>query len=590
MQTDNYWLRNRRISRRSALRSAGLIGTGLAGAALIGCSSDDSDDSDDGGGGGGSASPTSTGGGVAVVTPTSVAAEGELRDGGTITVPATATPKEHDANTSLGFNVWHIIGNKAMYQSYGTGEIEPELVDSWEIADDQGLELVMHIREGVAIHDVAPFDGRNFDAEDLAHYLNRNSGLTADDEGIARGAFQRASMTAGLVRAEAVDDNNVRVTMDRPNSSFFAGLIDTRMPMFPREMVDIGFKDPMAMAGTGPYQMSVFEDGVKVEYKRFDNYFEGPAHADKIVQRVLPDRASIVSSFISGEIDYITGLQSHEIEALEGAVPDAQFFSWVAPEWGHWRPNHAIPAFADFRVRKALQLALNYDEIGNGYWGDGWGYMSSVHPEFPEGWSYEKIQQLPGYNLATKEADRAEAARLLEAAGYTNGAGISFSISAASIAQSLIDPALRIQAQLTDLFTDMSIEIRQFSDFAQYSSHQSNSEFDSVSYVITANPDAVLDATAQHHSGGSRNYGNFSNADADALIERAQVELDPAARTELLDEFQQRFVDEWQALIVHAVWPYRAMLRPDFGGWGATQGTWLGYHDGRDFAQWGRLS
>ena len=47
--------------------------------------------------------------------------------------------------------------------------------------------------------------------------------------------------------------------------------------------------------------------------------------------------------------------------------------------------------------------------------------QAALNPMFPEAWGPDKVKALPGYNPDTKEQDRQEAHKLLEAAGYPNG-------------------------------------------------------------------------------------------------------------------------------------------------------------------------
>ena len=63
----------------------------------------------------------------------------------------------------------------------------------------------------------------------------------------------------------------------------------------------------------------------------------------------------------------------------------------------------------------------------------------------------------------------------------------------------------------------------------------------------------------------------------DDIFDRAIGELGIDARTDLLDEFQRRFVEEWQPLQVFFARPFRTMMQGDIGGYEETAGTWYGY-------------
>ena len=394
---------------------------------------------------------------------------------------------------------------------------------------------------------------------------------------IAKSAFQRASMVQSLEKAEAIDDLTVKITLSAPNSAFFNGLTGNRTPMMPREMVDIGFDDPTKMAGPGAFQLDEFVEGVKTTYTRNDNYFRaGEPYFDRFEQVILPDRAATIAAFISGEVHQLANLQSHELEAVRAAKPDANYYHWVDSNWTHYRPNMAYAPFTDFRVRKGMMLATDVAALGDGYYGDGWGYQASLLAGYPEAWKPDKVRTLPGYNPDTKAQDRAEGVKMLAAAGFPGGAGIEFEMLYPDLAAAsyLEENALRFQSQMTETFPDMVIPLRGIADFAAYSQAQSPGNFGGVTYVITATPDAVIEAISQFRTEGSRNYGDFSEPVLDDILDRAIGELDIDARTDLLDEFQRRFVEEWQPLQVFLARPFRTMMQGDIGGYEQTAGTW----------------
>src|SRR5262249_50703631 len=143
---------------------------------------------------------------------------------------------------------------------------------------------------------------------------------------------------------------------------------------------------------------------------------------------VIPDRASTVAAFSSGQSQMIISLTPDEIATIRKAKPDGLLYTWIDSNWNHIRPSMTYQPFQDVRVRKAILLSLDYAAIGDGLFGSGWGYQAALCPGFPEAWKPDKVRSLPGFNPATKTQDRQTAAQLLTAAGYPNGKGIEFDI------------------------------------------------------------------------------------------------------------------------------------------------------------------
>jgi peptide/nickel transport system substrate-binding protein len=568
------------LTRRSLLRNTGIGTLGIAGAALLGCGGDGDGTTGQTGGAASKAGPITAATGVETLPLQAPVAQGRPRRGGTYIQSATSTLVQHDPHTALGGAIYHVIGEKGLEPDPVTMAIRPHVLTTWEVADPQGTTLTFNVHPDLYIHNMPPWNGRQFDAQDVAWNMERLAGLYAERLNIPKVAFQRATMVGNLVKAEAVDKLTVKVTLSRPNSSFFNGLMDTRVPFAPREMDDIGWNDPLKMAGIGPFQVTEWVKDQKMSYKKYDRYFRsGEPSFDEFRYQIVPDRSSTLAAFLSGQIHFFSGVVPTEIDIINKAKPDALLYTWIDSNWNHLRPNTTFGPFKDFRVRKAISLAIDYAAINDGYFGSGWGYQASVHPGFPEGWKPQKVRSLPGFNPETKTQDRAEANKLLAAAGYPNGKGLDFEMMyAGGLSGSyLSENAERFQSQMPAVFPESKVTIKPTADFATFASEQAAARFHAVSYTITAAPDAVIDMSSQYRTDASRNYGKFSDAGLDALINKAEVELNQDARTKLMDEFQQRFVDEWMPNWVLCAIPGRHMLQGDVGGFDKIAGTWYGY-------------
>jgi peptide/nickel transport system substrate-binding protein len=255
--------------------------------------------------------------------------------------------------------------------------------------------------------------------------------------------------------------------------------------------------------------------------------------------------------------------------------PDANLYQWVDGNWNHLRPSMEYAPFKDFRVRKALFLAIDYKGLGDGNYGDGWAYQASLCPGYPEAWLPDKVKALPGFNPETKAADRAESAKLLTAAGFPNGKGLDFDIIYQGPNDQWAGNATRFQGQMQEVYPDMKVTLHPFPDSASFSVPQAAGNFKMVSYDITVAPDAVIEFTSQYHSLGSRNYGHFKDPDLDQLMDKAGVELKYDARAQLLETAQQKFISDWLPMFVLYAIPQRYMVQGNVGGFDTTAGLWF---------------
>ena len=562
-----------RMSRRGLLRGSAVIGTGLAAAALVGCS--------------GTSKKPSVTTGLPQATPTGTSTpaagrtgvpvvKGAPKNGGTWTESVAETSPQQDMNTATNQSIWQQISERALAMDPWEGTVQPNIVEKWESPDS--THFILHVRKGVKIHNKPPWNGREFDAEDLAYNMNRMVGNTAQAEGLPKGAFPRADSLPGLRTAEAVDKYTVRVTLDKPSFAFLTGLAEYRNVLMPKGIVEVGFKDPVKFAGVGAFQLVEFQPGIRESYTKFDGYYRsGEPHFDKFVRQVVPDRAARLAGFISKQFTTFPSPNLQDEKTAKTARPDALVYSVPGSNWHNLRFNMKLATFTDFRVRKAFQLAVDYQEIGDGYYGPGWAYMMAFHPNYREAWPEGRVKTLPGYDPSAKAKDREEAQKLLAAAGRTNGDGIAFDLmlpSGSPSSDAFKENSLRFQAQMHKLFTGMKITIKPTSDFASFAKLQSDKNFQMVAYSIVAIPDIAQEAYSQYHSKGSRNYGAFENAEADALIEKAQTELNPEARKQIFQTFQEKYQSQWQSMIQLYIPPSKSILQPNIAGYDKVVGPW----------------
>jgi len=555
-----------RMSRRRLIGTGAALGASLAGAALVGCSSTPKQSA--------APQPTSgtTGGSGAAERPGVPVVKGAPKPGGTWTVPVLLTSPQQDMHTALAASIWHNLSERALLPDPWTNEIQANLIEKWEIPDN--THYVLTVRKGIKLHNKPPWNGRDFDAEDLAFNIDRIAGNTAVAEGLLPSAFQRAQTLAGMDKIEVVDKYTVRVSMARPSSAWLKGFLEWRNLMMPKGIVEVGFKDPMKFAGLSPYQLSEFVPDIREVYTKFPGYYRsGEPQFDKVVNQVVPDKAASIAGFISKQFSIYSDPTPQDEKAIRSARPDALFYSTPSNHWPYIWPSSKFGPFTDFRVRKAIQLGINYQDMGDGYYGPGWGYTGVLCAEYAEAWNQDKIKSLPGYNAATKAKDRDDAQKLLSAAGFPNGNGISFEVltEGSSVRH---ENGVRFQAQMVQLFTGMKATMNPVSDRARFANLQNTKNFQLMSYSSISQPDIASEAYSLFHSKGSRNYGSFANAEADALLDKALVELNPNARKEILATFQERSFNEWMPIIGVFTQPNRALLQPGIAGYDKVVGPW----------------
>jgi len=572
------------MGRRSVLRGAALGAAGVSAAALLGCGSRPA--TPEAGAAEAGVGGATRGGGLPMTAPV---VQGKPRYGGTWTTGLTQTPVQFDSHTALGATIWHKGVSERVLEPHPTsGKILPHVATSWEIADPNGLTLVFKIHPKLYLHNVGPNGGRQFTAQDVAWNMERLGGLYAERLKIPKASFQRATMVQNIVKAEAVDPLTVKVTLSKKNSAFFNGLMENRTPLMPKEMDDIGFNDPLKMAGIGPYQIVEWVKDQRTLFKKNPRYAEfrsGEPYFDEFREVVVPDTAATQAAFISGQTQQVTTETPDAVELVRRQKPDANLYAWVDGNWDYFRPSLQFEPFKDLRVRKGMFLAIDFAALNDGYYGPGWSYQGPISPGFPEGWGPDKIKSLPGYNPATKAQDRSEGQKMLAAAGFPNGKGIDMSVLFTRTSDYVVSHTTRLQEQMKAAFPEMVVK-QGGVDSAAFAVALAERRFQLVGYTNTVVPDAVLEMTSQYQSQGSRNYGGGSFPEIDALLEKAIVELNPEARTKLMDEFQTKFMSDWMLSFVINARPVRRMIAGNIGGYDKVAGFWNQYSSNAQVGRW----
>ena len=553
------------VGRRTLLRGGLIGGAGLAAAALIGCGGDDDDDDDQ------AAAPAATPAAPAAAAATATAAPsvkvtdttdeddeeeaaaeetdqsdtlGKLvqdpalpypynfpepnktpQSGGIMKVAATWNFQSLDPVDSAAggtVTVPNMVYNRLIGFKRGPGadvfqpEIEPELAASWERSPD-GLTFTFQIQPNVKWQNVAPLNGRKFTAEDARYALNRYA-----TEGVHKSYY------ANVSGFEAVDDATLKVNMARATADFLNPLASNKQTIFPRETVDDGSITTSGV-GTGPMILTELELGQNVAFERNPDYWEKEVLLDGFEFLLMPDHVARLAQFRVGNIDYAYGLVStvRDLNEVLDTNPDVQVnFIPITYNSISLGLNNTLAKYQDVRVRRALSLAIDREEIVDIVY-DGLGKALNIIP-----WPFLFGEEV---GLGSPEVgnwlryDPGEAMKLLQAAGAEN---LEVNNSYYAYTKGLEQTTEVVQAQLAEAGINMT---GGKVDYTEFNSQWVPSKLPDISTSAwsTSGYDADNWFHGQVHSESPGNRWQTSDAEIDGWAEAQQIELDPAARAEL---------------------------------------------------------
>ncbi len=506
---------SRRVSRRTALRGAGIGLAGLSGAALIGCG--DSDET------GATAAPTGTSGGAnpapSVATPDASA----RTRGGTLKVALGGDPTGLDPATSRGGGDHHYLYSlfENLVNNGPDFSTSPGVATEWEVLDD--LTIRFKIKEGLKFH-----DGADLTAEDVQFTIDHHKDPATQ------------SYSAGQVQSvesvEIVDDANVVFHLNSVTASLFAILGDRNGMIMPKAATLAAGKDfTNKPIGSGPFKLKSWAVDANVQMVRNEGYAEDYPYLDAIDVQVVPNSSVQFANLRTGDADIIT-VDPKDRETAR-TTDGIQLNEWISTAYTQVNINTAVEPINDMRVRQALTYSLNRKAILDGiYFGEG---EVANGPMTKATWAYNA-------DLAPIPEDLTKAKQFLDAAGYADGLSFEMVIVADEDRLPLSE---MMKAQWARIGVDCRIVAR--------SAEEAGAEYRNQLYPMfltffsgRADPDMTI--FENFHSKGGFNRAQFNEAytpsaeqvELDAKIEAARQVYDQAERKEMYDDIQTQLMEQ----------------------------------------------
>ncbi|WP_126974870.1 ABC transporter substrate-binding protein [Frigidibacter oleivorans] len=229
------------------------------------------------------------------------------------------------------------------------GEVLPALAERWEASED-GRVWTFHLRPGVTFH-----DGSAFDAADVKFSLDR---ARAPDSANAQKA-----LFAGIEAVELPDPMTVVVRLSAPNGAF-----DWNMAWGDAVILapETAAQAATAPVGTGPFRLADWVQGDHVTLAAWPEYWGEIPALTRATFRFIPDPTAAFAALMAGDVDAFPIYPAPE--TLPALAADPRFKVIVGTTEGETilAMNNAKPPLDDPRVREAIALAVNRDEIIEG--------------------------------------------------------------------------------------------------------------------------------------------------------------------------------------------------------------------------------
>ena len=394
------------------------------------------------------------------------------------------------------------------------GELVEGLATSWDVSDD-GLTLTFKLRENVKFS--------NGDACDASAVVASFQRLQAQDS-------PRNSEYAGY-SFSAPDETTVVATCEELN---VVALTDFAYAW--SAVVDAKVADDLAShpVGTGPYVLDEWTPQQSVTLTANDSYW-GDAPRTRTVKLVeIPDATTQLSSLRTGDVDWILA-DSSQVSAFQG--DDA--FQVIES------PTNAVQlmamrctneALSDERVRQAINMAVNKDELIQTVW---WGYGQKIGSHYPT-----VLKDYVDCN-DTYAYDPDGARELLRQAGYDSG--LTLRMRLPKDYPFYVSAGQMIADYLSQVGVTCDIEIVEWATWLDEVYNGHDYDLTVVGHTGRLDPITML---ARYRSDSSENYFEFSSDEVDSLIDSYRTELDEGRRSEISQDIQRELAKDVPALYI----------------------------------------
>jgi peptide/nickel transport system substrate-binding protein len=425
--------------------------------------------------------------------------------------------------------------------------VEPNLVDTWEVNDDATV-WTFNLKQNAVFHDGSPVN-----AEAVVYSFNRLLELQGPPT-------YRWAGIADQNSAQAIDDYTVQFTLLQPFAPFLGTL--TQLFVVNPAIVEANLGDDFGQshlkeheAGSGPFTQGRWEIGTLYEFVAVEDYWggwRGEDHVDGFLWIIRRDSASQVNSLLAGETQI-----ADTIDLNDAARIEAETGFHVENHGGIFtntlKINNQGEYTSDINVRNAIAYAMDYEGMVE---------AQDIPVQLMPGPTPLNFPgAVPDLDVPTFDLDRAR--EFLAQSPWPDGgfeldyvyvSGLTFEeVTGLVLLEGLAE--LNITLNMTPmLWPDM---------VAACGSPETGPDIINI-FTQPAYLDMDAHLYNQYHSeqwGSFNSCSFYSNAEVDRLLDEARVTGNPDTRTDLYDEAQRLIAADQPS-----VWTY-------------TQNAVLGFND-----------
>jgi oligopeptide transport system substrate-binding protein len=409
----------------------------------------------------------------------------------------------------------------------------PGAAESWTVSPD-GKVYTFKMRSGATWSDGSPVTAGDFV---FAWRRLVDPATGAEYASMAFPVLNAEEINGGKAKAEdmgvkAIDDATLEVTLKGPTPYFLEML--THQAMYPVSKANVEkFGNDFVKAGNlvsnGAFTLTenVPNDHIKI-VKSASFYDAANVKLDAVNYIPTEDRAAGIKRFEAGEVDSMNDMPTEQLADLKVKFGDQIH---LTPELGtyYYIFKSKKAPWDNPKLRNAISMVIDREQLAEKAWQNSMIPAYSLVPPGVKGYEtrvmdYAEMPQL----------DREDAAKkVFDEMGISPDKPMTLELRY-NTSENHKNTAVAFQEMLKPFGFDVSLI--NTDGKTHYSYLEQHGDFDVARAGWIADFKDPVTFLNLAHTGDGNNYGEYSNKDYDALLDKAAVEADPAKRMQELSD------------------------------------------------------
>ena len=330
----------------------------------------------------------------------------------------------------------------------------------------------------------------------------------------------------------------------------------------PRELSQVDPKDWRNVVGSGPFGLEKYVQSNAQIYKKNPIYWGSEdvgnksyklPFLDRVIYRIIKDEATFLTALRTGQLDILESIRWIAVDHLKETTPELQWNRWLGTGGTFVSLRVDQKPFDDVRVRRAMNLAINQQEIADVFYGGHAEVMAyPQHPDFGD--YFQPLSEMPEEirELFTYNPEKAKT--LLLEAGVPEG--FRFKIQVCSCNPSHMDLIPLLESYLSKVGIQVEIQPMEYASFFSAMTTKTHGP----GYLVhSGHVNPVTTLRKSFVTGQKWNPSQYSSEYFDKQIDILHNERDEQKRIQLIRHLTRTIMSEtpyiWLPVpYVHTAW------------------------------------